>query len=222
MNGWEWLVIMILMAVFGLLGQWLENRKREEARKEAQRRARPQAQPVSVEEYLKELLRTEEPPRAEPARRDQPPAGRPVTPRRAPRQGRTAPRKAARRAPSKPAQASPVAKEEIFEKATSVRVEIGELLQGFDAGRRQDVTTVGVAEFTTDLSDVAPRTAVHRTDIARRVHALLRHGDARDLASAIVLLEVLRPPVCVRRSPLRPGQFSPVPSLPPPAAAGWL
>ncbi len=224
--GWEWLIVMIVMAIFGLLGQWLEAQKREQARGGRQRR-RPAPQPVdrpeSIDDLLRDILAREAPPAKEPAK-PSPPAGRPVpgTPQppgtRAPRRRRRP--TAARRPKSAPPQAKPVPT--MAEVKEAVRVDTAELLAGFREAGQKDLS--GAFPAGEDLGRRRPVVSGELlAGIARDVRRQLFAPDKRPLIQAIVLYELLRPPVCVRDHALPALRPLPTPLLPPPAASeGWL
>ncbi len=214
--GWEWLVVMIVMAIFGLLSQWLENMKREQAKRPPRRRVpQPVDQPENIDDLLRDILAREAPPKRRPP--TEPPVGRPV-----PRQRPAPPRAEPVRKP-RPQSVPPVrqtgALDEVKE---AVSIDADKLLVGFREAQQRDLSAA--FDVGQDLAQVAPTArAPLSSPLANEVREQLLQGDLNRLAQAIVLYELLRPPVSARRHVLPMLAPLPTPWLPPPAESeNWL
>lgn len=223
MNLVEWVIVLVLMAVFGLLGQLLENAaKRTERRPGPERRPRP-PDPDRLDEYLRELLGRSEP-QAErpPAQKPQPAVPpRPRTPQTpaAPAQ-RVKPRPRRRivgdqrKKPETPAFPSPrfPRDEAVIDRDLILEQSVTRPLVRTPEG--PVVTEAQLARAYADTRQVPP--------FVRRVFKAVSGRDTESLLAAIVLHELVRAPVTQREHILPALRPLPSPLLPPPSTEGWL
>ncbi len=229
MKGLEWVIIVVLMAIFGLLGQWLENASKGRQRRAEPRRQPKRPQPADLDEYLREILRGGPAQEARrPTERAEPAVpGRPVTPPRPPTDRVDRPRRP-ERAPQRPGRPARSADRPPTRRPQpTVPPREGRLAappERLPVSVREPLVAPEDRELIqTEAVMAAPYAqALEQSALASDVIELLVGAQRSKLLAAVVIADLLRAPVTQRQHLLPALRPLPTPLLPPPAVESWI